>query len=305
MRPIRSLLLAACVALAPQLASAQLTGSNTSSATTANSFSSSNGGTTGGSSSGSGTGTSSDLSNSFGGSTSQLTRGASLADGTGVGGVRVLSTSNAFGRFYANPSFTGIPGTLSNALPGGFGQALYGNNFLASTSTGGQAGITSGFTTGGGGGSNAFTGSSGGVFSSQGGFGGNTGGQFGGTGSNQFGTQNRTGAQQQLATGPNIITQVPVRIAYTATLDFDAPVMSAPRMATDLRAVLDRSSVVTSAKGIDLLTDGQVVIMRGTVASAREAKTAEGIIRLTPGVRGVRNELKIAGAPAPVPSPAP
>ncbi len=302
MRPIRSLLLAACVALAPQLASAQVIGSNASAASTGTSFNSSSGTTSGGSSSGSGTG--SDLSNSFGGSTSQLTRGASLADGAGTGGGRVLSTSNAFGRFYANPYYTGIPGTVSTTLPGGFGTELYGRNFLASTSTGGQSGINSGFTTGGGGG-NAFTGSSGGVFSSQGGFGGNAGGQFGGIGSNQFGTQNRTGGQQQLATGPNVVTQVPVRIAYTASLDFDAPKMTAPQMATDLRAVLDRSSVVTSAKGIDLFTDGQVVIMRGTVASAREAQTAEGLIRLTPGVRGVKNELKIAGAPAPVPSPAP
>jgi osmotically-inducible protein OsmY len=45
--------------------------------------------------------------------------------------------------------------------------------------------------------------------------------------------------------------------------------------------------------------DGQTVILKGKVPSEDERRLAEGLIRLTPGVRAVRNELIVEEAARP------
>jgi osmotically-inducible protein OsmY len=55
--------------------------------------------------------------------------------------------------------------------------------------------------------------------------------------------------------------------------------------------MFDRSSMLANPRGIDVRMDGNVVVLRGTVRDEDEAKTAEGMVRLTPGVLTVRNEL--------------
>jgi len=86
---------------------------------------------------------------------------------------------------------------------------------------------------------------------------------------------------------------IPVQrqVAYTATVRFPAPVIVPAQMQTDLRGVIDRSSMISNPRGIDVQMDGSVVVLRGAVRDEDEAKTAEGIVRLTPGVREVRNQL--------------
>ena len=44
---------------------------------------------------------------------------------------------------------------------------------------------------------------------------------------------------------------------------------------------------------IDLVLDGNVVILRGIVQDDRERYLAEVLASMTPGVRGVRNELAV------------
>jgi hypothetical protein len=97
------------------------------------------------------------------------------------------------------------------------------------------------------------------------------------------------------------VIQMPRQIAYTAVLRFPTQPISPTRMQADVRAVLDRSASLSNARGVDVLTDGQVVVLRGAVRDEDEAILVEGMIRLTPGVRDVRNELKFPGKPEPRP----
>ena len=76
------------------------------------------------------------------------------------------------------------------------------------------------------------------------------------------------------------------------TVKLPQPKFDATQMTTDIRGMLNRSSSLTSARGIDVSMNGTTVVLKGTVKDEDEAKTAEGIIRLTPGVKDVKNELK-------------
>jgi hypothetical protein len=115
-----------------------------------------------------------------------------------------------------------------------------------------------------------------------GGFGGAAG--RGGTGG--FGTNTAMNTQNaQLATGRNV--------AYTQTLRFVAPPPPTPtQLTTDLQSMISSSSGLSAAQGLQV-TAGErgLVVLRGTVADADEARLVENMIRLTPGVRDVKNEL--------------
>jgi len=158
-----------------------------------------------------------------------------------------------------------------------------GTNYTSGTrtgSTGSFGGTSSGFggtSTGFGGTSTGFGGTSGGRV---GGFGG-TG--FGSTGSGGYGSSNMSAAQ---------VIALPRPIAYTAAVRFPVAPMTAPRMHTEARAVLDRSISLSNPRAIEVVTDGRVVVLRGTVRDEDEARLAENMIRLTPGVNSVKNELK-------------
>ena len=60
------------------------------------------------------------------------------------------------------------------------------------------------------------------------------------------------------------------------------------------------SSRLKSKDSIRVASDGNVVILQGTVTNDHERRLAESLVRLTPGVRQVRNELQVRGA-APIP----
>ena len=54
-----------------------------------------------------------------------------------------------------------------------------------------------------------------------------------------------------------------------------------------------RSSNIANAKGISVVAgEGGVVVLKGAAKDEDEARLIEGMIRLTPGVRSVQNELK-------------
>ena len=206
-----------------------------------------------------------------------------------------VNQSNSFGPYFANPYFQGRAGSTNATAPGGFGVALYGTAGTGSSATGGtntnsqragatggrtgtttglgaSAGSTTGFGTSGTGG----FGQAGGR-ANQGGFG-QTGG-FGGANSN---------AQS------GVVVPVTRQSSYTATLSFKAPVATMPQVAADLRGTLDRSTMLSNPRGVDLTMDGAVVVLKGNVGSDDEVRLVENMVRLTPGVRDVRNELKVA-----------
>src|SRR5256885_7103062 len=62
-----------------------------------------------------------------------------------------------------------------------------------------------------------------------------------------------------------------------------------PRSTLFPYTTLFRSS---NPRGIEVVSDGAVVVLRGAVRDEDEARLAENMIRLTPGVRDVKNELK-------------
>jgi osmotically-inducible protein OsmY len=64
----------------------------------------------------------------------------------------------------------------------------------------------------------------------------------------------------------------------------------------DLQEIVARSSVLPSKDSIQVMTDGPAIVLEGTVTSEREARLAEMLLRLSPGVRLVRNELTLQQA---------
>jgi hypothetical protein len=92
------------------------------------------------------------------------------------------------------------------------------------------------------------------------------------------------------------VIALPRPISYTAVVRFAPPPMTAPVIHATARAVLDRSISLSNPRGIEVVPNGAVVILRGTVRDADEAQLAENMLRLTPGISDVKNELKF---PAP------
>jgi hypothetical protein len=60
---------------------------------------------------------------------------------------------------------------------------------------------------------------------------------------------------------------------------------------TDLQESLNRAGL-TSIGNVRVMSDGQRVVLRGRVRDASESRIAEGLMRMTPGVRDVVNELQ-------------
>ncbi|MFO0796389.1 MAG: BON domain-containing protein [Gemmataceae bacterium] len=87
------------------------------------------------------------------------------------------------------------------------------------------------------------------------------------------------------------IVQLPRQIAYTAQLKFAVPQVPAPRLQADLRGMIDRAGLALPAGSVQVQVDGNAVVLRGTVRDGDEARVVEGMVRLTPGVGRVTNEL--------------
>lgn len=225
---------------------------------------------------GSGMGASSAGSGSFaptGGITSALSGSGLSGSGVGGGASRSgaatsatggVSASNAFGGYFANPLAAGLPtGTGRSAS---FGTPLYG----ALTQTGAVSGA-------------GVTGATSGVRGSTG-----TMNQFGG-GLGGYGAMGAMGAMQRQNTTP-------------AAIVFPYRPLVASGIHTELRGVIARSTSLPSRGDWQVHMEGGTVVLRGNVADERERRLAERLVRLSPGVRDVRNELTM---PAPAPRPIP
>jgi hypothetical protein len=79
-----------------------------------------------------------------------------------------------------------------------------------------------------------------------------------------------------------------------ANVPLTGPLQARP----DLQAVLERSSRLSSRDTIQVGMVGPVVVLRGTVLNEHDRRLAEGLIRLSPGVHEIRNELAIQGMTA-------
>lgn len=87
---------------------------------------------------------------------------------------------------------------------------------------------------------------------------------------------------------------------YTTTLGEDVGLVAkaAPALQASLHDAIQRSSFLKSKTSIGVSVEEGRVMLRGQVASERERRLAESIVRLTPGVRDVGNELTISASNA-------
>ena len=170
---------------------------------------------------------------------------------TGTGGG--LDASNRLGAWYANPLFQGATWDNANVAPGGFGQPTYG------TGAGGGRGTQAGRL---------------------------------GTQTGRLGTQTGRLGTQNAANQSGTVLPMQVNIAYPAVPRFDVSPLPATQVQADVSGMLSRAaSQIPAAANVQAITNGNTVTLRGTVADVEEARLLEGMTRLTPGVRMVRNEL--------------
>ena len=172
-----------------------------------------------------------------------------------------LSTSNFLTPYYANPYYQGV---LTNALttsspPGGFGAVLFnGTSGSGGGTIGSAAGATAGGATAGG---RAKTGGGG-------------------------GTTNNSSQQ-----GPLFPVQVQMSYACIADKAIAPPPSIPSQLQADLMAMIGRSKAVSNPATIQISAEANNVTIRGVATSKDEARTIESMIRMTPGVHGVKNEL--------------
>lgn len=232
----------------------------------------------------------------------------STTDG-GVTRSTAIATSNGLGAYYANPLYQGRAGAQTGGLTavnpaGGFGAALYGTTGVSGAagagSTGGARGTGANTATTGTAGRTGGTGATtslGGV-SGTGttGAAGRTGttGAFGGVAATGTGATGRTGAGGTTGTNnQNSALSTGRQISYTQTLRIPGVAPIAPvQLQSDLQSMISSSSVISNTGGVQVSAgEGGVVLIRGRVADDDEARMVEGMIRLTPGVKDVKNEL--------------
>lgn len=114
---------------------------------------------------------------------------------------------------------------------------------------------------------------------------------FGTTGTTAGTTgQGRAGAAGGLTDTPGQVVQLPRQILYATQLKYVAAPVAAPQLQSSLRAVIDRGTLANPA-GVQVVVDGTSVALRGAVRDEDEARLVEGLVRLTPGVGRITNEL--------------
>jgi hypothetical protein len=233
-------------------------------------------GSSSGSSMGSTGGFTGGSSGSFGSSSSFGTFGSSgsstFGSGTGTGGggrggAATYGQSAPYGSFFANPLALGVASTGTGATASSSSGSRYVRAFpvqltfgqpLYSTTSSGTATVSRG----------------------------TTGGLGGGTG--QISTSPYAGASSgSTRRAPSYITEL--------ALDQPAPRPSMARVRSELQGIISGASSLPSAGNIRVSVNSNgLVVLRGQVGTARERRLAENMLRLTPGVTRVRNDLRVA-----------
>ncbi|MSR80275.1 MAG: BON domain-containing protein [Gemmataceae bacterium] len=183
-----------------------------------------------------------------------------------------INTTNPFQQYYLNPLQHGY----SNVSSATFGEPLYSSTILGTTSSG---------STGGGAGRQT--------------------GAAGRTGANA-----RGGASGGSTTGaaatfvPSTTPATPRKLPYTTGLASDLIPTQSPipgaiqrnEMRTQLKSYLVAAkNRLPTADKIDIVFDNELVVLRGEVNSEREKRLAANMLLLTPGIRGLRNEIQVKG----------
>lgn len=92
-----------------------------------------------------------------------------------------------------------------------------------------------------------------------------------------------------------IVIPLQVQMAYAAEMRFASAPVPATQLSTDIRSALEGTSMISNAKTVQIVLEaGNNVILRGTVADDDERRLVEGMVRVTPGVRTIKNELTVS-----------
>jgi hypothetical protein len=79
--------------------------------------------------------------------------------------------------------------------------------------------------------------------------------------------------------------------SYVTGLGFRVAPPPPERLQGELRDMIARSTRLSTKEKVRVEMDGETVVLQGSVADEAERRLVEGMVRLTPGVREVRNEL--------------
>jgi hypothetical protein len=201
------------------------------------------------------------------------TQGLGSTNFTGGTGQSSISKANPFYYYYSSPLAAGFGPNVNlvpqNSLSFSGGSSGGGSTLITGKGTfgAGMANITTGTTTKGGGGGGG-------------------------------------GGSANISSGFNTIG-IKRAPSYGVVAD---PDLLAPRnsfgtlaqLQQDLRASLQASPSLPSAKNLDVQLDNDTFVLTGSVATDRERRLAEGLVRLTPGVRNIRNNIQlVASSPRP------
>ena len=238
---------------------------------------------TSGTSTGTSTGTTRTSTGGING-TSSSSSSSSLGNsgnGSGSGGSSNISNTNSASVADSlaniqqqNLAYTNIGTTTnSNLQKSNFLSGFYANPMsmgaMTTSSAGGFGTPTLGTTTG----TGSVTGSRTGT---------TTGGQRSGTGST--------------STQSGILIPLPVQIAYSAQVRFPTAPVPTSQLQTDLRGIIDRAGLPTP-RSVQIVVTGTDVTLRGSVKDEEDARFVEGLVRTTPGVGNIANELTFPAVP--------
>ena len=245
--------------------------------------------------------TATQLQQSVGNTPSALNSFNNVGSGTTSNGI--VSASNPLAAYYYNPLAQGYITVNGSGTPSPsnvpFGTALYANAMSGSSSSGSLGGRGAG---------NAFGGTS---SSSRGSFGGTSAsglsGGLSGTATLRGGAGTTVTVPQFTgggSYGPAIGRRGPVIGGSLAMVGMRPIPMTARR--SNLQRLIALNSRIAAPGGIVVTTNGNAVVLSGRVASLDERRIAENVLRMSPGVYTVQNNLTVGpppGPPALSPSP--
>ena len=239
------------------------------------------------------------------------TQGIGGGSSQGVGGAATTRLPGSFG----GPGITGVSQveySNTNALKG-FTTATAGSAGGTGGATSGIGGATGGATSnatgglnaaGGAFGVNAFgsgvnTGLGGGGLGGLGGLGGGGLGGFGGGGLGGVGGLGGLGGNRsRTGTGTGTAGQSKNKVRAVAKPDIE---LASPRTSQSIGASLEtrmtKLPLPAKLRNVTVKFEGDVVVLRGQVATESDKKMIERLVKLEPGVNSVLNEVKVLSKP--------
>jgi osmotically-inducible protein OsmY len=83
--------------------------------------------------------------------------------------------------------------------------------------------------------------------------------------------------------------------AYSTSLGFEYKQESSDAVLAKVMETLANASRLPNRKNIVVVLDGNTFVLQGTAANDHERRLTEALVRLTPGVREIRNEIEVRG----------